>query len=44
MHDARQRLRRCLQAEGVSLEAALAAFEPVTGKGYAAHHVIVTGE
>ncbi len=43
MHDARQQLKRSLQAEGVSLEAALAAFEPVAGKRYAAHHVRDTG-
>jgi RNA polymerase sigma-70 factor (ECF subfamily) len=28
MHDARQRLKRCLEAEGVSLEALLETFEP----------------
>lgn len=43
MHDARQRLKRCLQAEGVSLESALAAFEPAGGKRYAAYHVKSTG-
>lgn len=39
MHDARQRLKRCMQAEGISLEDALAAFETPPGKRSSAHHV-----
>jgi RNA polymerase sigma-70 factor (ECF subfamily) len=30
MHDARQRLKRCMLAEGISAEEALSAFEPVS--------------
>jgi len=44
MHDARQRLKDCLQAEGVPLEDALAAFEPGAGKRYSSYHVHSTGE
>jgi RNA polymerase sigma-70 factor (ECF subfamily) len=39
MHDARQRLKRRLQAEGISLEDALAAFETSPGKRSSAQHV-----
>lgn len=39
MHDARQRLKRCMQAEGISLEDAPAAFETPPGKRSSAHHV-----
>jgi RNA polymerase sigma-70 factor (ECF subfamily) len=39
MHDARQRLKRRMQAEGISLEEALAAFETPSGKRSSAQHV-----
>ena len=39
MHDARQRLKRRMQAEGISLEDALAAFETPTGKRSGTQHV-----
>ncbi len=39
MHDARQRLKRRMQAEGISLEDALSAFETPSGKRSSTHHV-----
>ena len=39
MHDARQRLKRRMEAEGISLEEALAAFETSPGKRSSAQHV-----
>jgi len=39
MHDARQRLKRRMQAEGISLEDALSAFETSSGKRSSTHHV-----
>jgi RNA polymerase sigma-70 factor (ECF subfamily) len=39
MHDARQRLKRRMQAEGISLEDALATFETPSGKRSGAQHV-----
>ena len=39
MHDARQRLKQRLQAEGISLEDALSAFETPSGKRSSPHHV-----
>ncbi len=39
MHDARQRLKHCMQVEGISLEDALTAFETPAGKRSSTHHV-----
>ncbi len=39
MHDARQRLKRRMQTEGISLEDALSAFETPSGKRSSIHHV-----
>lgn len=39
MHDARQRLKRRIQAEGICLEDALGAFEPSSRKRSNTHHV-----
>jgi len=39
MHDARQRLKRRMEAEGISLEDALSAFETPSGKRSSPHHV-----
>ena len=39
MHDARQRLKRRMHAEGISLEDALRAFETPSGKRSGTHHV-----
>ena len=39
MHDARQRLKRRMEVEGISLEDALAAFETPTGKRSSTQHV-----
>ncbi len=39
IHDARQRLKRGLQAEGISLDDALGAFQPSSRKGSRSRHV-----
>lgn len=39
MHDARRRLKRGLQAEGISLDDALSAFQPSSRKGSSSHRV-----